>query len=428
MIKKVSIIIILAIIFSSEKVFAQTQQQENPAAALIKESEAEQAREREKEAGEDPLKQREKSKVDTPVEHAGKADEFGAYASLRVRYRSSGSDGVLDDGGSRVGANANWQFRPGYWLGGQAEAGFNLLDSLGNLFNPGASSSEGEDEIFLRLLYANLETPHLFLVFGKAWSTYYSVAGFTDRFAGTGGSASGAFNAGTDGGPSGTGRADEVLQTRILIKPAGFLFTKMKPFTLNVQLQHGQEIPSVLVAENGEASGINYGYAFGLSALLETRDNFNLGIAYNRAKISEEDLPELRSVGIDGDSKALLLGAKWFSEKWYFASNFSWMWNHMTTEEGIYFDGKGWETYGQYNFYKRWWATGGWNYLKPNDNQLQAGNYQVKYGVVGLRYSFEKFNRMLYANVRFDSSTTSDVSERGLSNTYTVGIRWNIPR
>ena len=76
----------------------------------------------------------------------------------------------------------------------------------------------------------------------------------------------------------------------------------------------------------------------------------------------------------------------------------------------------------------RWWMTGGWNYLKPNDNQIQAGNYQVKYGVIGLRYSFEKFNRMLYANVRFDSSTTSDANERGLSNTYTVGIRWNIPR
>jgi outer membrane protein N len=425
---KVSIIVALTIIFCSEKLFAQTAQQADPEAALIRQSEQQQAREREKEAGEDPLKQREKSKVDTPDEHASKPNEFGAHASLRVRYRGSGGEGTLDDGGSRIGANADWQFRPGYWLGGQAEAGFNLLDRLDSVFNPGASSSEGEGDVFLRLFYANLETPHLFLVLGKAWSTYYSVAGFTDRFAGTGGSASGAFNAGTDGGPSGTGRADEVLQTRIHIEPAYIRLNKMKPFTLNVQLQHGQEIPSVLAAENSDVSGFNYGYAFGLSALLQTRDNLNLGIAYNRAQVSEEDLPELRSVGIDGDSKALLLGAKWFSDKWYFASNFSWMWNHMTTEEGVYFDGKGWETYGQYNLCNRWWMTGGWNFLKPNDNQIQAGNYQVKYGVVGLRYSFEKFNRMLYANVRFDSSTTSDANERGLSNTYTVGIRWNIPR
>ena len=429
MTKAVTIILVLAVIYNSGDVLAQIDVRTDPEATVIKESEAEQAREREKEASEDPLEQRQTTKVDTPVEHASKPNEFGAYTSLRVRYRSSGSEGALDDGGSRIGANADWQFRPDYWLSGRVEAGFNLLSSLDSVFNPGASSSEGEGDVFLRLLYANLETPHLFLVLGKAWSTYYSVAGFTDRFAGTGASASGTFNAGTDGGPSGTGRADEVLQTRIFIKPAKIHIKKMKPFTLNAQLQHGQEIPfSLLDDGNGDVSGFNYGYALGLSALLETRENFNLGIAYNHAQVSKKDLPELNSVGIDGDDKSLLLGAKWFSEKWYLATNFSWMWNHMTTGDGVYFDGKGWETYGQYNVHKRWWVTGGWNYLKPNDNQLQAGNYQVKYGVLGLRYSIKQFNRMFYANIRFDSTTDSDADKAGLSNIYTVGVRWNIPR
>ena len=427
--KAAFIILLLSTSYGHGEVFAQTDVQTDPEAAVIKESEEEQARELDKESNEDPLEQRQTTKVDTPVEHASKPNDFGAYTSLRIRYRGTDSEGALDDGGSRLGASGDWQFRPGYWLSGRVEAGFNLLGSLDSVFNPGASSSEGEGDVFLRLFYANLETPNMFLILGKVWSTYYSVAGFTDRFEGTGGSASGTFNAGTDGGPSGTGRADEVLQTRILIKPANIHINRMKPFTLNVQLQHGQEIPFALLDDaNSDGSGFNYGYAIGLSALLETRDNFNLGVAYNHAQVSKEDLPELKSVGIDGDDKSLLLGAKWFRDKWYLATNVSWMWNHMTTGDGIYFDGKGWETYAQYNLHKRWWVTGGWNYLKPNDDQLQAGNYQVKYGVLGVRYSIRQFNRMFYANIRFDSSTDSDADKAGLSNIYTVGVRWNIPR
>ena len=69
---------------------------------------------------------------------------------------STGSEGTLDDGGSRFGENAGWQFRPGYWLSGRAEVGFNLLSSLDSVFNPGASSSGGNDDVFLRLFYASI--------------------------------------------------------------------------------------------------------------------------------------------------------------------------------------------------------------------------------------------------------------------------------
>jgi predicted porin len=394
--------------------------------ADIKESEAQEARDREISVGEDPIAQRQATKEEVPVEEVLEPDELSAYTSLRVRYRKTGGDGQVDDGGSRIGANGHWQFKPRYWLSGQAEIGFNILDSFSSILDPGSSSSTGRDEIFLRLLYVNLETPRTFAILGKAWSTYYSVAGFTDRFQGTGGSASGAFNAGTDGGPSGTGRADEVLQTRIKIDPSKYLARNLKPFTLNVQFQNNQEIPINEGLSNDIQSSVKYGYALGLSALLRTRDNFNLGIAYNRSKISDDELSELNKIGIDGDGKALLIGTRWFSENWYLATNFSALWNHMTTEDGIFFDGLGWETYAQYNVYKRWWAIGGWNYLKPNDNQTQAGDYQIKYGVLGLRYSFKQFNRMLYANVRFDDSTSTDGSGK-LSNTYTVGIRWDYP-
>jgi predicted porin len=396
--------------------------------AVIKESEEARARERETEADEDPLKQRQKTKVDTPIEHVTQPNEISAYASLRARYRWTGSENKLDDGGSRIGGDGNWQFIPKYWLSGRVEIGFNLLNHLDALFDPGSSSSEGKnDDIFLRLLYANIETPKLFAVIGKAWSTYYAVAGFTDRFQGTGASASGAYNAGTDGGPSGTGRADEVLQTRLLIEPSSFLFRKLKPFNLNIQFQKNQEIPIAPEYAATDGKKLRYGNAIGLSALLETRDNFNIGIAYNLTKVKDEDRAVLEKIGIDGDDEALLIGGKWFSERWYLAMNVSWMWNHMATNEGIFFDGQGWETYAQYNLHNRWWAIAGWNYLKPYDSQQQVGNYEVKYGILGLRYSIQRFNKMLYANIRFDGSATTDDSEPDISNIYTIGVRWDFP-
>ncbi len=421
--------ITILVVCGNTEVLAQTASPSDNLYSQSSDIDEEQARERETQASEDPLAQHEARKVDTPVEHANRKNSLGAYASLRLRYRSLGDEASLDDGGSRVGANADWQLAPDYWLNGRVEAGFNLLNELGGFLNPGANSSDGESGLFLRLLYMNLETPDFFLVLGKAWSTYYKVAGFTDRFAGTGGSASGAFNAGTDGGPSGTGRADNVLQSRIHIKPGRYLGAVLKPFTLNVQVQKNQPLPFVFdFTDDGGIREIKYGYAAGLSALLETRDDLTIGLAYNLAQIADKDKTALSNIGIDGDDRAFLIGTKWFNEKWYLATNISWLWNHMTTEDGIYFDGRGWETYGQYNVHKRWWVTAGWNYLKPYDSQQQAGSYRVKYGVLGVRYSISKFNRMLFANVRFDGSTASEVEEEGISNTYTVGVRWNFPR
>jgi hypothetical protein len=47
------------------------------------------------------------------------------------------------------------------------------------------------------------------------------------------------------------------------------------------------------------------------------------------------------------------------------------------------------------------WLTGGWNYLRP-DSDRSAGDYLIKYGVIGLRYSKDGFQNMVYANVKFN--------------------------
>jgi len=374
------------------------------------------AQERERTAEQDPLAQRQSDRVDRVDKWLAEPDSIDLSASARIRYDLRDHGSGWSDGDSRAGLSGQWQFRPQSWLFGRAEAGFNLLRQLDTALNSADRPHDRENEVFTRLFYAGVETPGFMVVAGKNWSTYYQVAGFTDRFESTGGSGSGAFNADTDGGNTGTGRADRTLQGRLFID---FLpeALPVKPFNLNVQVQHGEPIPQV--------DGVDYGTAFGASAILQLLNDYTLGIAYNRAKVPDPDDPRVRAAGIDGDAQAFLVGTRWFGERWYLGATFSRLENLETTDESIYFDGRGAELYGSYRLANRWWLAAGWNYLRPASDQAQAGAYLVNYGVLGVRYTIRDFARMLYAEVRHDNGSNTDGSPTG--NVYTVGVRWDLP-
>jgi len=172
------------------------------------------------------------------------------YGSLRIQAIQIGTEVSNDnqrsgfaigDSGSRIGARLQHTFGQATAVFGRLEAGFNILD----VFSTNASSGDGDEGRTLnpRLYYVAFDSPYVYASYGKSWSTYYQVAGTTDRFAVFGGDPSGVFNAGTDGGASGTGRADEVLQTRLYVDAFGKL--PIKPFNFNLQYQHGQPLPLV---------------------------------------------------------------------------------------------------------------------------------------------------------------------------------------
>lgn len=97
---------------------------------------------------------------------------------------------------------------------------------------------------------------------------------------------------------------------------------------------------------------------------------------------------------------------------------------HETTGAGNYFDGWGSEFYGQYRMLERLWFVGGYNVLKPDSGQPLAGDYRVRYAVVGVRFAFEDFRRMIYVNFRLDNSLNADGSSG--ANVLTLGIRWDL--
>jgi len=375
--------------------------------------------ERELTAEEDPLAERESDKDQREDTWYKEPNTVRVYGSARLRYRDTGSGPVWGDGGSRAGIETHWQVLPKRWLFGGLEVGFNLLDRIDQLIDRGSASGDGEDrsDIFERLAYIGFEGPNLLATIGKNWSSYYKVASFTDRFQGAGGSAGGAFNANTDGGPTGTGRADKVLQTRFYIDffPDAL---GIKPFNLNVQAQHGEPVPGI--------DDVNYGTTLGASAILNTQNDFTLGIAYNHADIRDLSNPAVVNAGIDGDAQALVIGSRWQAESWYLGAIVSRLLNHETTDTLSYFDGTGSELYAQYQAHGPWWITGGYNWLQPDDDELQAGQYKIEYGLVGMRYSVDKFRKMFYINARISNSRASNGDRSG--NIYTVGVRWDLEK
>jgi hypothetical protein len=338
------------------------------------------------------------------------------YGSIRLHYRATDQGSIFGDAGSRVGAEGEWRTRPDAWMYVRLEAGFNLLDELDTLVSPGGSAGESQqgDSVFPRLYTVGIETQQFVASFGKNWSTYYRVANYTDRFDSTGSSAVGTFNANTDGGATGTGRADQVFQTRAYMDFLPVTWD-VEPFNLNVQLQNGQPIPRV--------EGKYYQNAIGLSAVFESSDDFTFGIAYNRAQIDDLEDPAIQAAGIQGDAVALLFGARWFDEQWYLALTAARLKNHEATDEGIYFVGWGSELYLRYRLIKDYWLVTGYNWLAPDNDQTQAGQYELLYGVVGLRYSIDEFKRLVYAEWRLDSTTNEDGEELG--NIFTIGLRWD---
>lgn len=394
----------------------QEQAVEQPAAPDA-EDEAREPNARMEEAAlnEDPEAQL-RSRVQEDPDYMDKWPTIHLYGSVRLHAinnfneQNEATEFSLGDGASRVGVRGEWEITKDWYLFGRAEGGFDVLETFTSNGN-----NDGEDGLGLtsRLLYGGVQSKNLMAIWGKNWSTYYQIAGMADRFSIFGGQAVGIYNAGTDGGATGTGRADDVVQTRIYTSALEAI--RIKPFNLNLQYQHGNPIPRV---ENR-----NYGNAYGASAWLESKQDQGIGIAWQRAEIDELEDPIIRDAGISGDAEAFALAFRKYGENWYGALVIARMENIQTTDQFKYIDGYGAELYLQWQFGERWWFISGGNWSKPDSDDPDAGEYEIAYGVLGLRYTLDSFNRMLYAEYRVDFGELWDGTER--KNELTLGFRWD---
>ena len=68
-----------------------------------------------------------------------------------------------------------------------------------------------------------------------------------------------------------------------------------------------------------------------------------------------------------------------YDDDWYLGTVVTWFDNHETTDKLIYFEGTVMEINGQTRLHKQWWGVGGWNYLKPDSSETQAGVFKINY-------------------------------------------------
>ncbi|MGD2139799.1 MAG: hypothetical protein PVH25_05345 [Burkholderiales bacterium] len=97
----------------------------------------------------------------------------------------------------------------------------------------------------------------------------------------------------------------------------------------------------------------------------------------------------------------------------------------MSTIQGIYYDGWGGELYGHHRLAGNVWLAGVVNILEPDADQVQVQDYQTAFALVELRYTFRRFERMLYVNYRFEDSRSQ--SGEKVPDTFTIGVRWDFP-
>ncbi len=353
--------------------------------------------------------------VPQPEAPAGSLYSFDFYGSARVHaidafvVDTGNRESKISDGNSRIGLRAEYQFRPGWYLMGRGEIGVDVVEATttrGDLFGDGGLNQ--------RLLFVGVDHESTTLLIGQNWSAYYQVAGATDRFAVFGGSGSGVYNAGTAGQQSGTGRAEDVIQGRFYLNTDGTWFKRLKPFNLNVQYQLSQPIPRV--------PGEEYDYGYGASAKLEFQNELMIGIAYNHSAVPE-GRPLIQAAGIDGDATATALTTRAYGARWYVSALVAALRNMESTDQGGYYDAIGYELYAQWEAFDNWWLIGGGNWLQPDDEDPDVGQFRTRYAVIGGRYSFDSFRRMVYFEYRLDDSRFFD-GTRG-KNEFTVGVRWD---
>ncbi|TNF78142.1 MAG: porin [Acidobacteria bacterium] len=327
---------------------------------------------------------------------------FAFYGSLRARgFTDFEGEATFDDSTSRLGIRGQLDLGKDYQFFGRLEMGTNIVGEVTNLIiggDPGTKEGDENVAVPLRLAFLGFEGPIGRGSFGKQWAVYYDVAVFTDQAPFFGGSASGAYAAGTDGGISGTGRADQALQYRFaqgLFKIG--LQAQLRDLTVNNQ---------------------SFADTWGASVNYQFKEGVTLGAAYNEVRDGVlEPEPEQPKAG----DRAAILGVRWQNDRNYYAVTYADFRNHEKDDMDRFFSGTGWEIFADHMVTERLGVGGTWNYQVPDSDH--PGNYKVDFLSVGLAYELAK-KWKFFLIYKFDNSQKSDGTPLG-EDTLGVAVFYN---
>ena len=348
-------------------------------------------------AGEPP----EDAILEGPADDLPRIRSVDAYGSLRVAAALD-SDGnrEIRNNSSRLGLRGEKKLTDTITAFGRAEVGLNLVANdrviLGG-GDPGAPIGQGSQVVWNRLGFVGLGTRIGAFSWGKQWSAYYDVAAFTDQSPIWGGSASGAFAAGTDGGIAGTGRAEKALQYR----------EAKGPVSVALQMQSRATSP------NDQA----WVDVWGASAVIGRAHGLSVAAAYNEVRDGVANpTPNQPQLG----DKAALFGLRYRKGPWYAAGIFSVSEQHEADDLGRRFDGQGFELWLRYHVREHLSIGVGYNDLRPESGH--PGDFRLSYGLGTVTYDFGIGSRVFFT-LRLEDSRRSDGSE-GRNSAFATGLNF----
>jgi len=317
------------------------------------------------------------------------------YVSIRPQLSNSNDVGKLElvNGGSRGGFYYYYQFNEDLELTFQYESGVDFKSDTRFLNASDASNTNR------RLSYFALKYLDNSFIAGKYWSAYYDIAGFTDQFMAYGAQAAGAFNSES----SGTGRADRMLQLR----------REQEKFDITLQAQFGHDILNDWNAA--------YDYTLGGSVVYKGLEDFKLGAAINYGRF-DEITPQMQIDGIGGNDFSSIIGLTYRQNSFGVSSVLSYTKNHMSDDQGVYFDSIGAELYIHYDIDDNIRIAGGGNWLYPEDDY--KGKYSVNDFILSFQYTFGKrtFDDLVYMELSLPNGKFADGESRDAS--ITIGLRY----
>jgi hypothetical protein len=322
------------------------------------------------------------------------------YVSIRPQLANSGDDGKIElrNGGSRGGFFYYHQFKNDLELALHYEAKADFDSHTPFIDTADASDSHR------RLSYFMLKSGSNSIVLGKYWSAYYDIASFTDRYMAYGAQASGAFNSGTDGGPSGTGRVDRMIQ----------ISSRKEAYDATLQFQFKHDALRDF--------NTDYHYTVAGSFIYKGWDKIRLGASLDYGKF-DAITSQMKDFGIDGNDLSSIMGVTYKKDDYGINAVFSYTKNHMSDDQGTYFDAVGTEFYMHYDIEENYRIAAGGNWLIPRDDKYD-GKYSIKNLLLSFQYTFGKktFDDMIYMEVSLPNGKLANGKSRDVS--VAIGLRY----
>ncbi len=292
------------------------------------------------------------------------------YGSFRTFVEAGAGDPTLNDGSSRLGLRIGREFSDGKTVFGRLEWKVNLVDNDSEFLSgesPGGGGivvrPEPESQVLsTRLGYLGTRIDGVGeFTFGKQWSVYYDVAGWTDNFNVYGGSGLSVYAAGTDGGIVGSGRADNAV-----------IFRNERG-----KVSYGLQTQLKTSADNDDYRGL------GGSFIVSPTDAWDIGLAFAGARVKGD----FETITGDAETGVAALGARYHSGPWNAAFSIAAWENHEAIffqDDTLIYDGVGAELFASYEYSERLQLYGGINYTDPDINDPRVDpDFGVEFLILG---------------------------------------------